>query len=229
MRKTNLKGRTRGVSIMEFAFIMLVLIPLLLGTTEIGLNMITTLQTVQLARDAGHMFARGVDFTQPGNLQILAALGAGVGMSTSTGANTGNSQVILSQLRYVDTATCNSDGLPNDTSGNPIGCTNWKKWVFAERIVIGNTSMRASTFGSPLASGPNTVTIATNGSISLSQQCTNAGDVATFNGVNPYSNVNNTVTGLPSGQFLYIAEAEAIGFKMNPYDSNPMTYSFGIF
>jgi len=229
MRKTKHKKCTSGVSIMEFAFIMLLFIPLLLGSTEIGLNMVNTLQTVQLARDAGHMYARGVDFTQPGNLQILASLGAGVGMSTSTAANSGNAQVILSELRYVDKATCNSDGLPNDAGGNPIGCTNLNQWVFAQRIAIGNTSMRTSTFGSPLSSGPNTVTIASDGTISLDQQCTNAGDVATFTGVNPYSNVNNTVSGLPSGQALYIAEAEAIGFRMNPYAANPMTYAYGIF
>ena len=118
------KQQKRGVSIMEFSFIVLVMVPLLLGTTEVGLNMINTLQTVQLARDTGHMYARGVDFTQPGNLQILASLGAGVGMSTSTGANQGNARVILSQLKYIDAATCLANGLPVDAGGNPIGCTN---------------------------------------------------------------------------------------------------------
>jgi len=219
----------RGVSFMEFAFCMLVMVPLLLGTTEVGLNMINTLQTVQLARDAGHMYARGVDFTQPGNLQILASLGQAIGMSTTTAANSGNAQVILSQLRYVDAATCTSDGLPTDSNGNPIGCTNLGQWVFSQRIVIGNTSMRTSTFGSPLTSGPNSVTIASNGTITLDQQCKNSGDVATLSGINPYSTANNSVSGLPSGQFLYVAEAEALGFKMNPYESNPMTYSYGIF
>jgi len=220
----------RGVSFMEFAFCMLVMVPLLLGTTEVGLNMINTLQTVQLARDAGHMYARGVDFTQVGNLQILASLGQGIGMSTSTGANTGNAQVILSELRYIDKATCTSDGLPSDSNGNPIGCTNLGQWVFAQRIVVGNTSMRTSTFGSPLTSGPNSVTIASDGTITLDQQCKNSGDVATFNNmISPYSTTNNTVSGLPSGQVLYLAEAEALGFKMNPYESNPMTYSYGIF
>jgi hypothetical protein len=214
--------QTRGVSILEFAFILLVMVPLLLGTIEIGLNMINTLQIVQLARDAGHMYARGVDFTQVGNLQILASLGAGAGMSTSTGAGQGNAQLILSQLTYIDKAACLSDSLPTDAGGNPIGCTNLGQWVFAERIAVGNTSMRASTFGSPTG-----VTIAADGTITLSQQCTKAGDKASF-GVTAL-NVYGNVTGLPSGQVLYIAEAEAIGFKMAPYASNPMTYSYGIF
>jgi len=217
------RKQTRGVSIMEFSFIVLVMVPLLLGTTEIGLNMVNTLQTVQLARDAGHMYARGVDFTQSGNLQILASLGVGVGMSSSTGAGQGNARVILSQLKYIDKATCLSDGLPTDTNGNPIGCTNLGQWVFSQRITIGNTSMRNSNFGNPSVA----VTIASDGTITLNQQCTNAGDVASF-GVTA-TNVYGNVTGLPSGQVLYIAEAEAIGFKMNPYETNPITYSYGIF
>ena len=53
----------RGGSSIEFAFIVLTLVPLLLGTGATGVNMIRTLQTAQLARDAGHMFARGVDFS----------------------------------------------------------------------------------------------------------------------------------------------------------------------
>ena len=59
------KQNSRGVSTIEFAFSMLVMVPLLLGTGVTGINMIRSLQTVQLARDAGHMYARGVNFTQP--------------------------------------------------------------------------------------------------------------------------------------------------------------------
>ena len=221
--------RRRGVSVIEFAFSLLVLLPLFLGTIEVGLNMVGTLQTVQLARDAGHMFARGVDFTLSGNKQLLVSLGQTIGMSTSTGAGQGGAQVILSQLRYIDKATCIGYGLPVDAGGNPIGCTNLTKWVFSERIVLGNTSMRTSQLGSPITSGPNGVTINSDGTISMANQVQNANDVATFSGINPYSSINGTVTGLPSGQLLYIAEAEAIGFKMSPYESNPMTYSFGIF
>ena len=55
----------KGISTMEFAFSMLVLTPLLLGTGVTGINMIRTLATVQLARDAGHMYARGLDFAPP--------------------------------------------------------------------------------------------------------------------------------------------------------------------
>jgi hypothetical protein len=189
------RKRTRGVSTIEFAFILLVLIPLLLGTVEVGINMVNSLQVVQLARDAGHMYSRGVDFTQTGNQYILAKLGSGVGISTTTGAGQGNGLVILSQLMYIDKAQCIGYGLPTDASGNPIGCTNLGHWVFTERIKVGNTSLRASNLGSPLTSGPNAITIGSDGSIPRSDQFLNAGDQATFTGINPYSVVSGTVTG----------------------------------
>ena len=223
------KQRQAGVAILEFSFILLILLPLLLGTAGIGMNMVHGLQTVQLARDAGHMYARGVDFTQVGNKQILASLGSAVGMSTSTGAGVGTALVILSKVKYMDRAACVAYGLPTDAGGNPIGCTNLGHWVFEERILVGNTSIRTSNFGSPLSSGPNSVTIAANGTISQSDQTINPGDQATFSGINPYQVVSGTVTGLPSGQSLYIAEAAAEGFRMNPYATNPMSYAFGIF
>jgi len=37
---------SRGVSTIEFAFSLLVLVPLVLGTGAIGINMISTLQTI---------------------------------------------------------------------------------------------------------------------------------------------------------------------------------------
>src|SRR6187200_455931 len=99
MRKRNqaMKRKSvRGVSAVEFAFSMIVLAPLLLGTGVIGINMIRTLETIQLARDAGHMYARGVDFSQPGNKTILVTLGSPLGLS-ATPTNS-SAVVILSSL-----------------------------------------------------------------------------------------------------------------------------------
>ena len=62
-------------------------------------------------------------------------------------------------------------------------------------------------------------------------QVMNASDRAIFSGsgIVPYSNISGTITGLPTDQYLYIAEAAAKGFTMPPYMSNPQSYSFGIF
>ena len=216
------KNRSRGVSAIEFAFSLLVMGPLVLGTGVMGINMIRALQVVQLARDAGHMYARGIDFSLPGNQTVLADLGSNVGLSTTAG--TGNAVVIFSSLTYIDKNACAAAGAV-DASGNPTAaCTNYTKWVFAQRLVVGNTSVHSGNFGSP--SG---VTIGADGKISASDQATKAGDQATFSGVNPYSVNNGVASGLPSGQVLYLAEASALGFNMPPFVGNAKTYEFGFF
>jgi hypothetical protein len=217
----------RGSACIEFAFIVMVLVPMLLGTGAAGINMILTLQTIQVARDAGHMYARGLDFSQPGNKTILASLGTTLGLSTTAGS--GSALVILSALTYVDKAACAAAGAV-DSNGNPSGCTNFGKWVFTQRLQIGNTSVRTSNIGSPLTSGPTGVTVdATTGKISVSDYVTKAGAVATFSSINPYSVVNGNVSGLPSGQVLYVAEAAATAFSMPPFIGPHATYSYGLF
>ena len=189
--------------------------------------MIRTLQTVQLSRDAGHMYARGVDFSQPGNQTILLQLGQSVGLAAGT---SGSAVVTLSALTYVDTAACTSVGAVGSNGKPNSACTNFGDWVFTQFMVIGNAGLRRNGIGSPLTSGPTGVTVnATTGKISVQQYVTQAGAVATFNSINPYSVVSGTAQGLPSGQFLYIAEAGVRGFSMAPLVTNGMTYSYGIF
>ena len=210
----------RGISTVEFAFGLMVLVPLVLGTGAIGINLIHTLQTIQLARDAGHMYARGVDFSQSGNVNILVSLGSSVGLQASGG----NAVVVLTAFTYVDANTC----LAGTGSQS---CPNLNKWVFVQRQVIGNSNIRTSNYGSPLTSGPNGVTLDATGSISVTQYTKQAGAVASFgnNGFNPYQNVNGQVSGLPSGQRVYLAEAAGQGFGMPPFVSGSPTYSFSYF
>jgi len=228
LRKLPAKGfGVRGGATVEFALILLLLVPMMLGTGVVGVNMIRTLQTVQLARDAGHMYARGVDFSLPGNQTILLQLGQSVGL----GAGASSSAVVtLATLTYVDKAACANAGAV-DTNGNPTSaCTNFGAWVFTQWMVIGNSSLRRNGIGSPLVSGPTGVTVnATTGVISVSDYVKKAGAVATFNSINPYSVVSGTVRGLPSGEVLYIAESGVRGFSMRPFVNNPMTYSYGLF
>jgi Flp pilus assembly protein TadG len=217
----------RGGATVEFALILLVLVPLLLGTGVVGVNMIRTLQTVQLARDAGHMYARGVNFSQPGNQTILMQLGQSVGLQAGSA---GSAVVTFSSLTYVDTAACASVGAVNSNGVPTSACTNFHDWVFTQWMVIGNAALRRDGIGSPLVSGPTGVTVnSTTGQITPAQYVTRAGAVATFSSINPYADVNGTVTGLPSGQFLYVAEAGVQGFSMAPFVTNGMTYSYGIF
>jgi hypothetical protein len=221
--KTN---RRRGVSTIEFAFATLVLVPLLLGSGVTGVNMIRTLQTVQLARDAGHMYARNVDFALPGNKKILVRIGKDLGL----GMTSGSAVVILSCLTYVDKNACAAVGAV-DAGGNPTAaCTNYTKWVFTQRLVIGNGSIKPSTYGSPVTGGTQGVIInSTTGKISQSDYVKKAGAVANFNAINPYAVVSGVAQGLPSGEVLYLAEAASTGFTMPPFVSNAVAYSWGMF
>jgi hypothetical protein len=53
--------------------------------------------------------------------------------------------------------------------------------------------------------------------------------VATFSAINPYRNVSGTVSGLPSGQFLYICEAAATAYTIPPIINTTILYAYGIF
>ena len=148
--------KLRGSSYVEFAFSVLFLVPMLLGTTGIGLNLLLAYQTCQLARDAGHMYARGVNFALQGNQTILANLGSGVGLSGTTGvsgsAGSGNAVVVFSTVGYVDDGACTLGGY--DTGGvHTAACKNYGHWVFQQRILVGDTNLTTTDYGSPVTSG----------------------------------------------------------------------------
>ncbi len=215
MRRKN----QRGVAYIELGVCMAVLLPLTLGVISIGLNMHLQMQTVQLARDSGHMFARGIDFTLTGNQQVLVAIGGSLGLSATAGS--GSAVVMLSTIRYVDVAACAQAGKV-DAHGAPSGCTNYLKWVFAQRLVIGNSTIHSSDLGTP----PSNI-VATNGTITITNQVTNAGDVATVTAFNPWN--STTGTGIPSGTLIYVSEASATGFRMSPYSTLATTYAQNYF
>jgi hypothetical protein len=211
----------KGASVIELAFVALTLVPMLAGIGAIGVNLVRTLQTERLARDAGHMYAHGVDFSAAGNQQILANIGSTLNLSTTAGS--GTAVVILSTLAYVDKSACATAGAV-DSNGNPSGCANLGKWVFARRMTIGNSTIRSSALGTPTGVAINSTT----GVIAASDYATKAGAVANFSSIHPYSNVAGTDTGLPSAQVLYIAEASAAEYALPPYTGGA-TYAFGLF
>jgi hypothetical protein len=213
--------RSRGGANIELAFVYMVLIPLFLGTAAAGINMTRVMSTIQLARDAGHMYARGLDFSQPGNQTVLVQLGGSLGLSTNT--STSAALVILSAITYVDAATCSSQGYTTAT------CPNYQQWVFTQRLTIGNTSLHVSGFGSPVTGGAQGVTIASNGTITPAQYVAKTGARAKLLDILNYQVVAGVVEGLPSGQMVYVAEAAGTGFSMYPFFNNPATYSYGLF
>jgi hypothetical protein len=211
------RNRLKGVAIVEFSFAMLVMIPLLLGTIGFGLRLLQQMQTVQLARDAGRMYARpNMDFSRPGNQTILAKIGADIGLKTD---GTGNAVLILSTVTYIDKGMCPT-----------LNCKNYKSWAFSQRLTIGNASIHTSNLGSPLVSGPGAVTIdPTTGKITSADQLNNPNDVATFASGNPFASVPGTLDTLPSGQVLNVIEVAAQGFGMAPFSRGGLMYAFNVF
>lgn len=136
------KHRRRGSEVIEFALVSTFLLPLLFGVLVVGLNLGRSIQVSQVSRDAGHLYARNVDFSALANQQLIARLAQSLNI-TPTG---GNGVVILTTVTFIGQVQCDAAGL---SAGQ---CTNLGQSVMTHRIVIGNSSLRQSNFGTPNAS-----------------------------------------------------------------------------
>jgi hypothetical protein len=147
MRRIRIKDRRRGNSILEFSLCLLVLAPALLGMFTVGMNLNRNLQATQVARDAGHMFVRSVDFSEASNQRLLARLARELRMvqggTTDTPDPTGPVVVILTKFHVPTVAECAAASLALAT------CINIDKPVIAQRLVIGNPGLFNSPFGTP--------------------------------------------------------------------------------
>src|SRR5438270_13143744 len=128
--------RQRGSSAIEFAFSCLVLLPLLLGGLSVGFNLVRATQVAQFARDAGHLYAYGIDFTQPAGQQMLVKLATGLDFA----ATGGNGEVIFSTILMVGPGDCTSGGL----QANSGSCPNLNRAVFTRWYQVGNKSLYRS-------------------------------------------------------------------------------------
>lgn len=157
-RKT---ARSRGTALVEFTLCAVVWLPLLLGVIFVGFNVARSIEVTQICRDAGHMHAYGVDFSQTVNQSILIQLSTGFDI-TPTG---GNGVFILSTAMLIGPAQCEGGGLPGDSAD----CPNLNYTVFTRRLVIGNKTLRTSNYGTP-----NSRYIDSNGNISTTGYLTDA-------------------------------------------------------
>ena len=151
MAPNHRRRRQRGTELIEFALVATFLLPLLFGTVVVGLNLSRSIQVTQVSRDAGHMYSRNVDFSDPANKAIVERLAQGLNIHVTGGTGV----VILSTIEFIGTAQCTAGGL---TSGQ---CTNLNYPVITNRIVIGAAGARASSFGTP-----NPELIGANGNVS---------------------------------------------------------------
>lgn len=182
MRARN-AGKRRGNALIEFALALSLLLPLYVWMLVFGLDLRRMMQTGQVSRDAGHMYARGVDFSLPGNQDVLVRLAAGMNM-TRTG---GSGVVILTRLLKVGTQECTDGGIA------VASCTNLGKTVVTQRVVVGNASLKPSKVASPPGS-----LLQSDGSITPADYLTKSGAVA---------NGFESILLMADGETAYVSEA----------------------
>jgi hypothetical protein len=152
---TTQKRRERGSMMIEFVLVSsFFLVPLIIGTFTYGFAIIRSVEAVQLTRDIGHMYSRGVDFSvannqalfaQSSSSQSIANLGQGMNIVANpngnvTGGSSGYGVVVLTTLTYLNSGSCTNCG------GHV---------VVMNRVVIGNNSLFTTAYGSPATINPN--------------------------------------------------------------------------
>jgi hypothetical protein len=138
------RTKQRGSAMIEFTLCFAcVWLPLFLGLCQFGFKLVQAIQVTQVCRDAGHMHAYGIDFSQSSNKYLLVSLAPGLGVDP-TGLS-GNGEVILSTIGYVDNAQCMAGGYASGSD-----CPNYRKYVFTRQFVVGKT-LKTSSFGTPNA------------------------------------------------------------------------------
>lgn len=139
-KKTAFRGRARrqrGSTMIEFALVVIVAVPMLFGLVAVGVKLGRGIQAIQVTRDIGHMYGMAVDMSQPGAQNIVAKLGQDFSFNTTTG----NAVLILSRVQKISASNCLSD--------TSVPCTNQGQPVFTNRLVLGKSSLRTSVFGTP--------------------------------------------------------------------------------
>lgn len=133
--------RERGANLIEFGLVSVVLIPLIFGAISLGMRLGTHIQATQVARDAGHMYARGLDFSKRSNEDLLLTLAQPFRMT----ARGGNGVIIMSQVRLVHAADC---------TGVRTGCGNRGRHVVTHRLVFGDDRLTNSRLATPRSGLP---------------------------------------------------------------------------
>jgi hypothetical protein len=175
------KRSEKGNSYIEFVLVASFLfVPMILGLITLGIAVSRNFQVNQLTRDVGHMMAKGVDFSQQPNQNLVANdLANGLSLQANsgnvTGSTSGNGVLVLSVFRNLP-ASCS--------------CTNGGHVVLTERIVIGNNTLYTSSFGHPAS-------IDSSGNVQ--NYMTDPGAVA--------DNVSSVIT-IASGGLAYMTEGD---------------------
>jgi hypothetical protein len=118
------------------------LIPLSIGIVLVTNSASASEHAYQISHDVGSMYAQGVDFSQNANQSIALSVAEGIGINMQAGKGV----LILSKIRMVHPSDC-----PPGATGK---CDNKGYPVVTERYVLGDRSLRPSSFGTPASLDP---------------------------------------------------------------------------
>src|SRR4051794_39877184 len=99
----NIKTSERGVGLVEFSLFMVLLCPVVLGTLVFGFKLVRSIEMIQITRDVGHMYDRGIDFRNSGPQQNAQTLAAGYALTSN-----GTSLLVISGIRLGTQADCDA-------------------------------------------------------------------------------------------------------------------------
>jgi hypothetical protein len=231
MHTTQMSKRGQaGNTILEFAIVMVVLVPMFAGAFTIGMALTKGIQVSNVAHDAVVLMVTantnpnsGLDLSQSQNQAIIVDAASGLGMNvsgTNNPSSTGLGVVILSKVVMVGPTECSLGGMtPNSSSPfwDASNCPNYGSYAFEYRVVIGNGTRWSSTLGNPGA------TVASNGTISAQDIASNTSDQDTS---------FPTVTGLTllSSNYALVSEMYADVSYLNFFNvmTNPVIYARSI-
>jgi hypothetical protein len=199
--------REGGNALVEFAIVVTFLVNLMMGVFSVGMTLTKSVQAGVVARDAGAMFMRYVDFTLSSNRDFLVRLANGMNMT----ANGGNGVVIMTQISMIGATECSAGGLATGS------CPNYNHPVVIKRVKVGNTAVYTTTFGNPTAS-----LIQSDGTILTADYLTDTSVRA--------DNFSAVIT-LNAGEYAYLSEAYFLTpeIDMPGYRNNTYVYQRNIF
>jgi hypothetical protein len=198
-----------GSAILEFAIVMIALVPLFAGAFTVGESLTKAIQVSNLTRSAGVLMVKSVMDPKAGlnlavqqNQRILVREGVSLGFALNTNYDpdpNGKTGVFLSKVILVSDNECSAgivpapSGAPPWNSGN---CPNYGTYAFAYYVAIGNKTRFASVLGAP---NPSSMVLS-DGTISAHDIAANTGNHAS-NRIGP----GGMITLNPS-QFALISE-----------------------
>ena len=130
------RANQAGNTLVEFALVSIAIVPFLFGLVAVGISLGRGVEAAQVTRDVGHMYGLGTDFSTSPAQAMVAKLAEDFDLSPTSGT----AVLILSRIQTVFPAEC---------AAVSATCVNANLPVFSQRIVLGNSSLRTSAFGTP--------------------------------------------------------------------------------